>query len=96
MLDDDEMHQCPPPDNLTPLALAPYLGLRLETYIVLWSLQSSVASFSSLSTLGLHYCLLLDRFYKWLDFNKSIHPCLECTNGTLMLIFNIDELSCIG
>ena len=90
------MHQCPPSDSVAPSTLAPYLGLRLETYIVPWSLQSLVAGFSSLSTVGLHYCLIIDRFYKWLDFNKYIRPCLECTSGTLMLIFIIDELSCIG
>lgn len=60
------MHQCPPSDSLTPSTSAPYLGPRLETYIVPWSLQSLVAGFSSLSTVGLHYCLLIDRFYKWL------------------------------
>ena len=39
------MHQCPPSNGLTPSTSAHYLGLRLETYIVPWSLQSIVTGF---------------------------------------------------
>ena len=84
------MHQCPPSNGLAPSTSTHYLGLRLETYIVPWSLQSLVAGFSSLSIVGLHYCLLIDRFYKWLNSNKSICPSLECIAGTSMLIIIID------
>ena len=53
------MHQCPPSNGLAPSTLAHYLGLRLETYIVPWSLQSFVEGFSSLSIVGSHYCSLI-------------------------------------
>ena len=90
------MPQCPPSNGLTPSNLARYLGLRLETYIVPWGLQSLAACCSSLSIVGLHYCPLIDRFCKRLDSNKSIRPCLGCTASTSTLIIIIDESSCIG
>ena len=90
------MHQCPPSNGLTPSTSAHYLEPRLETYIVPWGLQSLVAGCSSLSTVGLHYCLLIERFCKQLDSNKPICPCLECTTGTSTLIIIIDESSRIG
>ena len=41
-------HQCPPSNCLTPSNSTHYLGLRLETYIVPWGLQSLVVGCSSL------------------------------------------------
>ena len=90
------MHQCPPSNGLSPSTLAHYLGPRLETYIVPWGLQSLAVGCSSLSIVGLHYCLLIDKFCKQLDSNKSISPCLECTAGTSTLIIISDESSRIG
>ena len=59
-------------------------------------MQSLVAGCSLLSIEGLHYHLLIDRFYKRIDSNKSIRPFLQCTAGTSTLIIIIDESSRIG
>ena len=66
------IHQGPPVTSLVPSTSAHYPGLRLRNHLVPWSLHASMASFS-LSTVGLHYWPLIERFRRVFDISSFIH-----------------------